>query len=104
MTSKEALKKVKNIGKEVNPSMYQVKELSRCCGVIKKDLEVLEILKKHLLCLSNCEDEKPNEHIEACSGEGIDRWGYNKFSDWNINCVSDFRIVKEWLERKELIK
>ena len=100
MTSKEALEII--VRKHcVSNSDKEDKELEDCYKQVKADLNVLEILKKHLLCLSNCEDEKPNEHIETCSGEGTDRWGYNKFSNWNINCVSDFRIVKEWLENEK---
>ena len=103
MTSNEALEKL--LHSHICYDCTAEKECCKTCHsrlcyeAVKKDLEVLEILKKHLLCLSNCEDEEPNEHIEACSGEGTDSWGYNKFSNWNINCVSDFRIVKEWLEK-----
>ena len=91
MTSKEALKKLRYNYFETNND--DETEFQDLCATIDK-----EILKKYLLYLSNCEDEEPNEHIEACSGEGTDSWGYNKFSNWNINCVSDFRIVKEWLK------
>ena len=103
MTSKEALEKLLHL--HICYDCTAEKDCCKTCDsrlcyeTVKKDLEVLEILKKHLLCLSYCEDKEPNEHIEACSGEGTDSWGYNKFSNWNINCVSDFRIVKEWLEK-----
>ena len=97
MTSKEALDKL--VRKYcVSETDEDDKEAEDLYNLIKKDLEVLEILKKHLLCVCNCEDEKPNEHIEAYSGKS-DAWGYYKFSNWNIDCSADFRIVKEWLEK-----
>lgn len=68
---------------------------------IKSDLEVLEILRKYLKVICCCEYEKPNEFITLKAT--IDKWGGERFSNYNDNekVVSDFNKVKQWLEENK---
>ena len=81
MTSKEAMQKLKE---NFEDDIYYWER--KMLGVVDKDLEVLEIIKKWSFIQENYKD------------------GYGKFTQFlcNIHTIGmkeDFKKVKDWLER-----
>ena len=92
MTSKEALyllmtnqKNDRDGFKFVNLNTHEKVSIEECYGIVMKDLEVLDLIKKWSFIQENYKD------------------GYGKFTQFlcNIHTIGmkeDFEKVKEWLE------
>ena len=92
MTSKEALyllmtnqKNARDGFKFVNLNTHEKVSIEECYGIVMKDLEVLDLIKKWSFIQENYKD------------------GYGKFTQFlcNIHTIGmkeDFEKVKEWLE------
>lgn len=89
MTSEEALyllmtnqKKVKDGFKFIDLNTHEKVSIEECYDIVKKDLEVLEILKRHSTIL---DDEDWDSNIF----NGIDYENLDK---------EERKVIKEWLE------
>ena len=83
MTSKEALERLLCMAKKgCKVDMCNVKYVENASNIIKKDLEVLEILKKHSTRLDDAD------------------WDNNIFNgiDYEYLDEEERKVIKEWLE------
>ena len=85
MTSKEALERLLCMAKKgCKVDMCNVKYVENASNIIKKDLEVLEILKKHSTRLDDAD------------------WDNNIFNgiDYENLDEEERKVIKEWLENE----
>lgn len=97
MTSKEALyllmtnqKKVRDGFKFINLNTHEKVSIEECYDIVIKDLEVLEILKKHMSISNDYHFDNDSEECIECM----------LIEDLTIR-KEEYDKVKEWLENGE---